>query len=312
MGKEKEGDLWDDSALIDAFDHAISTYKKMHSGAKNKVEEAERVTAENASKVEFPTLHTTRDAGDKGNVPAIDGPGSGDTSNVSKLEENHHAESQVDQPCLDSASGQDIQSVHDGYVYAQGADDYNQLVAQYYELEEKRMKILEQLNQYGGLNYQYTAAASSSAVPYSDAQGYSMATHQVSDPNAVCSCCPCFSQCVLAPCTSVPGCSLGGSCVGKPSCNQYVEMDHKMSFPREDGEIHKMAMGAAERALSTIRTTIPADYNINEEKERNNTEPGQSNGSETDLTAVLNAWYSAGFYTGKYLVEQSIQNRRQK
>lgn len=35
------------------------------------------------------------------------------------------------------------------------------------------------------------------------------------------------------------------------------------------------------------------------EKERNNSEPEQINGSETDLTAVLNAWYSAGFYTGK-------------
>ncbi|CAK9146042.1 unnamed protein product [Ilex paraguariensis] len=27
----KEGDLWDDSALINAFDDAISKYKKMHS-----------------------------------------------------------------------------------------------------------------------------------------------------------------------------------------------------------------------------------------------------------------------------------------
>lgn len=37
----------------------------------------------------------------------------------------------------------------------------------------------------------------------------------------------------------------------------------------------------------------------NSEKERKNSEPEQIDGSETDLTAVLNAWYSAGFYTGK-------------
>lgn len=37
----------------------------------------------------------------------------------------------------------------------------------------------------------------------------------------------------------------------------------------------------------------------NTEKERKNSEPEQTDDSETDLTAVLNAWYSAGFYTGK-------------
>jgi len=37
----------------------------------------------------------------------------------------------------------------------------------------------------------------------------------------------------------------------------------------------------------------------NSGKERNNSEPEEINGPETDLAAVLNAWYSAGFYTGK-------------
>lgn len=178
----------------------------------------------------------------------------GETGNVSKLEENHCAESLVDQPSLDSTNGQDIQSAQNSYAYAQGVDDYNQLLAQYYELEEKRVKILEQINQYGVWNYQNVAAASSSGVPYSNSQDYSMSTYQVSDPNAVCACCPCFSQCSSVPCTSVP-------------CNNLsAEMDHKMSFSCEDDKIHKMAMGAAERALSTIRTTIAGDFNVNEGK----------------------------------------------
>lgn len=149
----------------------------------------------------------------------------------------------------------------------QGGDEYNQLVAQYYELEEKRLKILEQINQYGGWNNQYAATTSTSGVPYSNTQDYSMSTYQqVSDPNVACSCCPCFSQCALSPCTSVPSCSLGGPCAAKP-CNDYsVERDNKMLFPCEDGKIHKMAMGAAERALSTIRTTISGDLNENEGK----------------------------------------------
>ncbi|KAL2666510.1 hypothetical protein AAZX31_01G014000 [Glycine max] len=298
----KEGDLWDDSSLINAFD------QKMHSSGKHKgaatAREADTIIGENGSNVD-----TTRDADT--NIPATDVPDSGETGNLSKLEENHQTESQVDQPCLDSTSGQDIQNAQNGYAYAQGGDDYNQLVVQYYELEEKRAKILEHLNQYGGWNYQNVAADSSSGVPYSNFQDYSMAAYQVSDPNAVCTCCPCYSQCLPAPCTSVPGCSLGGSSVGKQCNDLSVEKDHKMSFPCEDGEIHKMAMGAAEKALSTIRTTISGDFNVNEGKERNNSEPEKINGSETDLAAVLNAWYSAGFYTGKYLAEQSIQNGRQ-
>lgn len=33
----------------------------------------------------------------------------------------------------------------------------------------------------------------------------------------------------------------------------------------------------------------------------------ESTSSETDLTAVLNAWYSAGFYTGKYVITSLLK-----
>ncbi|KAL2348903.1 hypothetical protein Fmac_002903 [Flemingia macrophylla] len=313
MGK-KEGDLWDDSALINAFDQAISTYKKMHSTAKHKHASPETVIAEDASDAHCGTIgYIQLDADTDGYIPATDAPDSGEAGDVLNLEENHHAESAVEQPCLDSTSGQVINSAQNVYAYEQGGinsvqnsyasvqglDDYNQLLAQYYELEEKRVRILEQLNQYGGWNYQNVPAASSSGVQCYNSQDYSMSTYQVSDPNAVCTCCPCYTQCSLAPCTSVPGCSLGGSSVGKPCNNLSGEMDRKMSFPCEDGKIQKMAMGAAEKALSTIRTTISGDLNVNEEEKGNNSQPEEINGSEADLADVLNAWYSAGFYTGK-------------
>lgn len=284
----KDGDLWDDSALINAFDDAISSYKKMHNTAKNK-QESEPIIEEN---VEIST--TSRVVEEKIDVPDID----------SKLEENHR-------PCLDSTIGQETQNEHNGYSYEQGFDDYNKLVAEYYELEEKRLKIWEQINQYGGWNQQYAATGLNSGVSYSGSQDYSMSAQQVSDPNVVCSCCPCFSQCAVDQCTSIPGCSVGGSGVGKP-CNDYTaEKGNKVLIPGGDGKIREMAMGAAERALSTIRTTISGDVNVNEDKKKEDSEPEQIGGSETDLTAVLNAWYSAGFHTGKYLAEQSIGNRRQ-
>jgi hypothetical protein len=198
-----------------------------------------------------------RDVEEKIDVPTID---SSEISNVLKLEENQ-------QPCLDSTNGTEIQNEHNGYLYGKGLDDYNKLVAQYYELEEKRLKILDQINQFGGWNYQYAATESNNGVPCLDGQDYSMSTHQVSDPNVVCTCCPSFSQCALASCTSVPGCSVGGSCAAGKPCNWYsVEKDHKMLISCEDGKIREMAMGAAERALSTIRTTISGDPNVNEGK----------------------------------------------
>ena len=170
------------------------------------------------------------------------------------------------QPCLDSTIGQETQNAHNGYSYEQGFDDYNKLVAQYYELEEKRLKILDQINQYGGWNQQYAATGLNSGVSYSGGQDYSMPAQQVSDPNVVCSCCPCFSQCAVDSCASVPGCSVVGSGVGK-ACNDYtVENGNKVLIPCGDGKMHEMAMGAAERALSTIRTTISGDVKVNEGK----------------------------------------------
>lgn len=40
-------------------------------------------------------------------------------------------------------------------------------------------------------------------------------------------------------------------------------------------------------------------FSWNADKEKTDGETAQSTSSETDLAVVLNAWYSAGFYTGK-------------
>lgn len=44
--------------------------------------------------------------------------------------------------------------------------------------------------------------------------------------------------------------------------------------------------------------------------ERKGADVAHSASSETDLAEVLNAWYSAGFYTGKYLTEQTVARKR--
>ncbi|KAF7820622.1 survival motor neuron protein [Senna tora] len=78
---------------------------------------------------------------------------------------------------------------------------------------------------------------------------------------------------------------------------------------RAHDKVLKTAMGAAERALSTIRTTISGDSDKKEEKRE--AIMNWINIMARNSTAVLNAWYFAGFYTRRYLVEQSIANRRQ-
>ncbi|KAF7829185.1 glycerol-3-phosphate acyltransferase, chloroplastic isoform X1 [Senna tora] len=302
----KEGDLWDDSALINAFNQAISTYKIIHSSKnKDNSSEMEKVTGsteEIDSKSDSENLETTRDAEEKSSLIA---PDLAETSNSSYLEENNHENSQATQPCLDSSSGQNIehsQEAHNSYPHTQDVDDYNRLVGQYYELEEQRQKILEQLNQYGGWNYQYTAAASNSGVQYSNSQAYPMSSCHVSDSYVHCLCCDCCSQCLLLPCTLVPSCTSGGTCVGKPVDDCSVAICPEKSFPHEDDKILKTAIRAAERAMSTVKTTISGDSDKKEDEDRNQSELDRPNGSDPDLTIVLNAWYSAGFHTGKKFV----------
>ncbi|ERN15525.1 hypothetical protein AMTR_s00048p00092440 [Amborella trichopoda] len=36
----------------------------------------------------------------------------------------------------------------------------------------------------------------------------------------------------------------------------------------------------------------------------------EDHNSETDISVVINAWYAAGFYTGKYYSEQSTKRRQ--
>lgn len=190
----------------------------------------------------------------------------GDTSNTSHVKENHCGDSHAAEPCIDSLNNLHQQNMEDackGYSYSHGADDYNKLLNLYYELEEKRQNILGQLNQFGGWNYQNSGSGSGSGVQwgtYSTYQEFPIPASQVSHPNVVSSCCGC--QCLVAPCTSCPGCSLGGTSVCKTCTDDSVAMVPGKSCPLEDSNIVKTAMAAAEKAISSMRTKISSDPNI--------------------------------------------------
>ncbi|XVE65343.1 hypothetical protein DITRI_Ditri07aG0173100 [Diplodiscus trichospermus] len=311
MGKESE--LWDDSALIDAFDNAMSKYKRMH-GKKNSEANVSSVADQSADEA---IKH--RDAVENCNATSNTGTETDEAKDLQPVKENNAVHSLTTEPCIDSSTSllmQDKQDGNEGYSDLQGAQDYNQVLSQYYEVEDKRQKILQQLQQFGSCNYQGSAEGSSAAAQwgaYCTSQEYPIPTSQASQSTVVCSCCPYVCQSLVTPCTSYPCCCLGGACVGT-STEPNGSMTRGNLPTVIDGDIVKTAMGAAERAISSMTTKASINRNVNEEgKEKKNGEGemNQNASCDTDLTVLLNAWYSAGFYTGKYLVEQSIGKKRQ-
>ena len=173
------------------------------------------------------------------------------------------------EPYIDSSTSlrmQDKQDGNKGYSDLQGVQDYNQLLSQYYEVEDKRQKILQQLQQFGSWNYPCSAESCSAAAQWSTSctsQEYSIPTNQASHST---SCCPYVCQSLVTPCTSYPCCSLGGTCVGETSTEQNGAMAHGSILTVIDDDIVKTAMGAAERAISSMTTKSSIDPNVNEGK----------------------------------------------
>lgn len=241
--------------------------------------------------------------------------------NALPVKDNDPMASQAPEPNVDSSnslSAQDAPFENKDYWYAQGADEYNQLMAQYYEVEEKRQQILSQLQQLGGWNYQSAVEGSCSAAQWGNAcssQEYPTHVNQSSNATTACPCCPYACQVSVATdCASYPACSLSGTCVGASTLHAGEAVTHvNSSSAVDDNDIVGNAMGIAERAISSLKIESTGISSLNEEnkdKQKIGGEMAQSISSEPDLAAVLNAWYSAGFYTSKYLMEQSLAKER--
>lgn len=142
-----------------------------------------------------------------------------------------------------------------GYPYSQCMEDYSQLLGEYYELEEKREKILQRLHQYGNWNYQAEPSGlnpglqhSHGAHPY---QGHPGPADQISHTIDSCACCPYICQSFVTPCPAST-CSFGGTCAygsfhGAPS------LIPQNSRPPKDCDIIRTAMEAAEKAISSVK-----------------------------------------------------------
>lgn len=309
MGREE---LWDDSALIKAFDDAISKYKKMH--GKGSKEESNGVAgdvkcstgdaspANNANEQDYSHLETENEGWKDAPHASVE---------VAEAEVKDKgdevAASQFPEEQVLGSSNLPIQDGAQNISSSVAVDEYNQLCQQYYELEEQRQKILQKLQNFSSWSYTDGVEASGSGMQWGNTvtQECQSSISQMPCGTMVVSCCPCACPCSMASCSSLP-CPSPVACTSNLCNDGSASMGLQKQPAVEDTDIVKMAMGAAERAISTLRDTTSAWKGDN--KICSGTETNAS--PETDLSTVLNAWYSAGFYTGKFLTEQSVAKKQ--
>lgn len=194
---------------------------------------------------------------------------------------------QTTNPSLENGSlvgEKDGQNLQNGHSNTQSTEDYNHLLSQYYEVEEQRQKILNQLYQYGSWDYggydssmqwgtnsasqehQVPAQASCPTDTKQMDDTSASQAHQLVKPQAGCpvvarSCCSCMCPCMLGPCTSLPACTLSGTCVGEFSHTTSVTVHNGNSSSVEKDDLVNTAMGAADRALFALKSKASGDTN---------------------------------------------------
>lgn len=282
-----QADPWDDSALLNAFDNAIKKYKKMH---KKTQEEEENIP----------------DEADP--VITISAENVGDVNDSSCTEENRQTDSHDQENDKQTSHVVHTQENLESYTNSQGVDEYNELYKKYYELEEQRQKVLQQLQQSGAWSYQYLGEGYGPSGQWGTCSTHENQdfNQQASHPAVLSYCCPCVCPCLTTP--SMPTCSLGGFSVSQNqseiTSDACTKGPDKAPPPLEDDATVKTAIGAAERAIASMNLKV-SNINTNTQQGSSEAQMTQTISPEADLSVVLNAWYLAGFHTGKYLSEQS-------
>ncbi|KAG9140025.1 hypothetical protein Leryth_010530 [Lithospermum erythrorhizon] len=146
-------DLWDESALINAFENTLSNYKVMHNQGGNILSNDDEEVVNRGDEI-LPTpdyqSHEARSSEKEGENLAAPNINFG----VGLPNENNQLESDDPDKTGSSMNGQNIQSDQTGILDTQSLEDYNQLLSRYYEIEDQRQKVLQQLSQFGYWDYQ--------------------------------------------------------------------------------------------------------------------------------------------------------------
>ncbi|KAK9095543.1 hypothetical protein Scep_027012 [Stephania cephalantha] len=327
---ENEKTVTDDAASVPAVDDEIRKEKRP-------VEEVDSGSFEFIS---------STDVEEANNLPSFEG---NHQTYLNNSESNMHTENvpnpQEARDVPESSEGVDEYNSqvnqlikHYNELSLEGIDKYNQLNQlgkQYSELETQRRNLLEQLNQVGCWNPIYRGSDYSSFAQLgtypsynsqydvwstypsnrqcaqcgsfaSSSEGCQVPKHQTynpasshpfpqpNDPAAVYPPTPPLYK----PVGTQAYCHVVGPFSAAPG---PVKGTGRMS--PEDERVLRTAMIAAEKPLSSMMRKDPGPSNLNEG------EVAESINSPLDLKVVLDAWYSAGFYTSKYLSEQQSMRK---
>ncbi|KAG2653217.1 uncharacterized protein LOC120656895 isoform X1 [Panicum virgatum] len=342
----KGGELWDDSALVDAFDRAVATYKEMH-GKSNRTTpcEDEKPAAAATAEVEGPIVAEAEDERQEKDdncdntscglveTPQLPSEERQAVQQVPLQETDPVKETHVSESKTLSSDATDA----DGNVSSsQQTWEYNELLRQYYELEEKSRNVLQQLQQTNYWNYQ--ASGYASTTQQQQIPAYSATAPDPHSSTTQSSCCYWNVPLVSVSCCSAGqpsegsacmppsgGCSVSLTCdqcpgtsTTYPSLSNFVQPPTKLS-PNGD-QVAKAAMMTAEGALNFMRSTVSGQPGSQKTESETGKEESTSmgmnpnldiTGADSDLAVLLNAWYAAGFYTGRYLARQSTKNSKQ-
>ncbi|KAJ6811391.1 uncharacterized protein M6B38_153560 [Iris pallida] len=320
MGKKgSSSELWDDSALLDAFDHAMDTFKDMRTRRDDGGSHGEENTAVSDEKDRLPTEKRTRHIKPEDDDNIIPN----ETTDASVHDKDTEA-------ATEDLSGQETQfganlnaseSDHphssglphadgNGYGYSDQQNmEYEQLLKQYYELEEQKQRVVQQLNQTNYWNYQ--TPVQSSTYQTNQVSADNTFAQGLNNPCSLCSC-----QCISVPLVPTSACVIGGmpgGCYSScPSLMAYCSgaQSHEVPcgshVPVGNDSAVKTGMLAAEKAINSMKLEIGAASNSCGEKEKGEKSSGilegnlsQAVSSGSDFTAVLKAWYLAGLHTGR-------------
>ncbi|XP_050942370.1 uncharacterized protein LOC103490751 isoform X2 [Cucumis melo] len=336
MGLDKM--YWDNSMIVKAMDEAMLKYKIMHG------HEVPCVSAEGGGVV--------NDCGKSDELKrSVDEESYNGENNVefeveettSTLEAKENIGVELSIACTDFSDALHVEETQEEPVEDSDLEEYNHLLKQYYELEEKRQKVLEQLYQCGagGWNYQDVNAGSdvgtqwgTSAANQEHPVSASQPSHYPEIPSYLPTGYPILAgpqssslvdddiiktamdSATRAISSSLKTVNKGNVVVNFPSGYElYVFILSFLTLCL----IHKALLLMSVITLKgmglafNLHALIPYDiffffgsvHIVKESDRHDEIMPQSGDSSETDLATVLNAWYSAGFYTGKYLMEQS-------
>ncbi|KAI3881646.1 hypothetical protein MKW92_018985 [Papaver armeniacum] len=313
----KESELWDDSALMNAFDTAMNKYKAMHKKKQRKSnstdingEEVSTDNPENLTDENYEPSRLLRVNDALASEIVKTGADVGEANNVPPVQEN---QSSVLEPIIPT-NDSDKQQTTEGNTSTQVESEYDKLLRQYYELEEQRQKVLQQLQAGYGYNYSYYQSqgeGSGSCAYTQENQHHALYASQQAATTAS-SCFPYVCPCLTGSCPLVPACSSSVPCtseLGTSSAPIGCTGDGTNLSYLQDDPLSKTAIGAAERAIASIKMGS-SNASIGKKEKGKEDVSSPSGSSKTDLSVVMNAWFSAGFHTGKYLSEQSIAKKQ--